>query len=171
MSELMLDAETKEQVFERLAKELETRIGASRADVPAFLRAIRGLPVGLRAMAATYELDVSITLDDLAWHFRNWYDHDLAQETLRGLRELEAAEAADLFEQAYRVISGKWEEFGRYVQAEPAEYNAWAKSSGLQAAIDPLNDRIWALADAQDPKGLFGYWVAYARKYPERING
>ena len=167
----MLDAETNEQVLERLAHELETRIVASRTDVPAFLVEIRQLPPGLRAMAATYELDVSITLDDLAWHFRNWYDHELAQETLRGLRELEAAEPADLFQEAYRLVSARWAEFGRYAKAEPAEYNAWAKSSGLQGAIDPLNDRMCALANQQEPEGLVGYWVAYARKYPERISG
>jgi hypothetical protein len=166
----MAEAETNEQVFERLARELEARIHTSRADTPGFLQEIRTLPVGLRAMAATYELDVSITLDDLAWHFRNWYDHELAQETVAGLRELEAHEAADLFEQAYRLIAAKWEEFGRYAEAEPAEYNAWVSSSGLEAAIKPLNQRMWELSEQQDPQGLFGYWVSYARRYPDRIS-
>lgn len=70
-------------------------------------------------MAATYELDVSITLDDLAWHFLNWYDHDLAQETSRGLHELEAAEPAVLFDEAYRLVAERWEEWSGSASQPP----------------------------------------------------
>jgi hypothetical protein len=34
-------------------------------------------------MAATYELDVSLTLDDLGWHFGNWPDPALSEKTQR----------------------------------------------------------------------------------------
>ena len=33
---------------------------------------IQRLPVGLRAMAATHHLDISLTLDDIGWHFLNF---------------------------------------------------------------------------------------------------
>ena len=35
----------------------------------AFAREIRDLPSELRAMAATQHLEVSLTLDDIGWHF------------------------------------------------------------------------------------------------------
>jgi hypothetical protein len=49
-----------------------------------FLVELRRLPPGLRAMAATYELDVSLTMDDLGWHFGNWHSTELAQGTAHG---------------------------------------------------------------------------------------
>lgn len=77
-----------EQVMELLGKELESRL-PSRND-PEFLIELRKLPPGLRAMAATYELDVSLCMDDLGWHFGNWHDQELAEETAGGLEELGA---------------------------------------------------------------------------------
>jgi hypothetical protein len=68
-----------------------------------FLQKTRTIPVGLRAMAATFELDVSMTLDDLGWHFGNWAHRGYCDETLRGLRELEAPEYAEMFSKAYEL--------------------------------------------------------------------
>jgi hypothetical protein len=48
---------------------------------------MRALPPGLRAMTAIYQLDVSMALDDLGWHFGNWPDRALREETLQGLKE------------------------------------------------------------------------------------
>jgi hypothetical protein len=73
-----------------------------------FLQKIRTMPVGLRAMAATFELDVSMALDDLGWHFGNWAHRGYCDETLRGLRELEAAEYADMFAKVYELARSNW---------------------------------------------------------------
>ena len=66
----IIDSSSDEELLKLLQKELESRISAARTE-PEFLAQIRELPIGLRAMAATYELDVSLTLDDLGWHFGN----------------------------------------------------------------------------------------------------
>ena len=50
--------------------------------------AIRRLPKGLRTMAATHYLDISLTLDDIGWHFLNFGEPNLVRETEVGLREL-----------------------------------------------------------------------------------
>lgn len=71
-----------EAVFESLRKELERRMPMNRGS-PEFLVELRRLPHGLRAMAATYELDVSLTMDDLGWHFGNWHSTELAEEAGR----------------------------------------------------------------------------------------
>ena len=79
------DTRTDDEVFAALAASLETRLAdAPKGEYEPFLPAIRALPPGLRAMAATHELDVSMTLDDLGWHFANWHNLELAEETSRG---------------------------------------------------------------------------------------
>src|ERR1700735_2147681 len=75
-----------------------------------FLKKIRTIPIGLRAMAATFELDVSMALDDLGWHFGNWCYRPYCDQTLWGLRELEAVEYADMFAKAYELAQSCWDE-------------------------------------------------------------
>src|SRR2546427_503368 len=67
----------------------------------AFAREIRELPAGLRAMAATHHLDVSLTLDDIGWHFLNFGHPSHVEETEQGLRELGMSEVAAMFHEAY----------------------------------------------------------------------
>src|SRR5262245_54549512 len=69
------------------------------ADKERLLSAMQLAPRGLRAMASIYQLDVSMALDDLAWHFVNHRDIRMYRETLGGLRELRAEEAAALFDE------------------------------------------------------------------------
>ena len=89
-----IDSSSDGELFTLLGKELESRISAERSS-PEFITQIRNLPDGLRAMAATYELDVSLALDDLGWHFGNWHSFELSEETTRGLEVLGAKELAD----------------------------------------------------------------------------
>src|SRR6267142_4362003 len=91
-----IDSSSDDELFSLLGKELEKRVSAERGS-PEFVAEIRNLPVGLRAMAATYELDFSLALDDLGWHFGNWHNVDLAEETSQGLEELGASELASVF--------------------------------------------------------------------------
>jgi hypothetical protein len=149
-----------DQVFELLGEQLEKRL-PNRTD-PEFVDELRALPVGLRAMAATYELDVSLTMDDLGWHFGNWHDLDLAEETARGLEELRATELAGLFRQALAHAKDYWSELGSETWSD------WYHGSRLEEAVMPLNERAWALLEDRW-NGIFSYWVEYARQHPDRV--
>lgn len=149
-----------DDVFKLLGQTLEHSL-PDRND-PSFLTEARKLPRGLRAMAVTYELDVSLTLDDLGWHFGNWHDQELAEETAAGLEELGATELAALFRQAFAHAQQYWTELGREDWAE------WYHGSELKQSIELLNDRAWALLE-EKPNGIFSCWIDYARRYPERV--
>jgi hypothetical protein len=151
---------TDDDLFKLLCAELAERL--PDRDSPEFISDLRKLPRGLRAMAATYELDVSLALDDLGWHFGNWHDEELALETLDGLRELGATEFAELFASALVHAKGFWVELGS------AGWMDWYHGSELEAAVMPLNDRAWNLWKER-PMGLFSYWVEYARRAPENV--
>jgi hypothetical protein len=141
----------------------------SRRDVPVFLSKLQTAPRGLRAMAATFELDVSMALDDLAWHFVNYHSLDWYEETRLGLRELEAVEAAELFEKAFAVIEPHGIGLGSVAQGEDfSAIHAWLDATGIQKLIDPLDKHMWKLLGQWPKEGLMHYWVTYARKYPER---
>jgi hypothetical protein len=149
------------ELFSLLGKELGERIKVGR-DSDQFLSEIRKLPLGLRAMAATYELDVSLALDDLGWHFFNWHDGELAMETANGLEELGASELARIFTQAFRLAQLYWAEL------DSEDWIDWYLGSPMEVLMEPLNDRAWSLLK-DEPMGILQYWVNYARKHPDRI--
>jgi len=156
-----IDSSSDDELFMLLGKELERRISAKRVS-PEFITQIRDLPVGLRAMAATYELDVSLALDDLGWHFGNWHSADLAQETAQGLEVLGASELAGLFGQAFQIAKKYWTELGA------KNWMKWYHGSAFEKAVDPLSQRAWAILKDKK-KGIFKYWVDYARRHPEQV--
>ena len=47
-------------------------------------------------------------------------------------------------------------------------FSKWAKETGIQKQIDPMNDVIWDICKNAGALGLLSYWAKYARKYPER---
>jgi hypothetical protein len=149
-----------QQVFELLGEQLQKRL-PSRTD-PQYVDELRKLPPGLRAMAATYELDVSLALDDFGWHFGNWHDTELAEETAAGLVELGAPEIAELFRGAYQLAQQFWQELGS------ESWGDWYHGSRLEEAVMPLNRRAWAILQGRW-NGIFSYWVEYARRHPERV--
>ena len=128
-----------------------------------FLKKIRTIPIGLRAMAATFELDVSMALDDLGWHFGNWTHRGYCDETLRGLRELEAGEYAEMFAKAYALAQACWTE----LSAPHDDFVKWYNKSDLHKATEPLSLRWWELQE--NDEGIFGCWTRYARKYPHKV--
>lgn len=161
------DAELLKMISAALARAMREYVGR---DVAATVRGIRKLPKGLRAMAATYELDVSMTLDDLGWHFLNWHDRDLCEETHQGLVELEAHDFARWFQEARDIVAPFWDEAGRVKLSEEAsEWNDWLEATGLEAKLAPLNDKFWEWFGAEPRRGILEQWIAYARKYPERL--
>ena len=165
----MPDTPSDDEILAFLDQELTARIPVSRADIPAFLAALKTLPPGLRSMAAVYELDVSMALDDLVWHFRNWYDRELAEETSRGLHILGATVPARLFDAAYGLVSAKWDDFGRAAEGSHEQFNDWCDRVGLTNAADSLNAEFWADNDSHRPHGLFHYWVQYARAHMDEM--
>jgi len=153
-------ASSDDDLFSLLGRELEDRITTERGS-PQFVAEIRELPAGLRAMAATYELDVSLALDDLGWHFGNWHSVELAEETATGLDELGASELAEVFRGAFQLAQDFWIELGS------EDWMDWYHGSPLEQAVDPLN-KAWLIL-AGKKNGIFKYWVDYARSHPENV--
>jgi len=166
----MKATQTDAELLKLLSAELQRRLPENvheNRDVLA--EAIRGLPPGWRAMAATHRLDVSMAMDDLGWHFHNFYHAELCDETARGLRELEAGEAVEIFEQARALFEAHWEKVGNRSLESLAAFPQWYESSGLEAALDPLNNRLWKICSESPDHGIMRFWLDYARKYPERL--
>jgi hypothetical protein len=128
---------------------------------------LASLPRGLHAMAGMHFFDVSMSLDDLAWHFGNQNDERDLCETLNGLRELELNQIADLFERAWKIMEPHFDTL-RGDTVNPENFYDWLESIGAQEQIDPMNDIIWDYCKKAGKLGLLESWAPYARKYPER---
>lgn len=164
------DAEVLQLLFDELAARLPAEL---HADLDRFVSVSRDLPPGLRAMAATYQLDVSLTLDDLGWHFANWPHREYVAETRRALRELELAELAEHFDAACAIVEPSWETLVARVRAGHDSFREWYEDSALRRELTPLSNHMAECLDVDDDgePGLFRHWVAYARRHPERVVG
>jgi hypothetical protein len=157
-------------LFDLLSAEMIARLGADEGDdLDLFLMQTSQMPVGLRAMAAVYQLDVSLTLDDLGWHFANWHHHGYCEDTLWALGELGAHEYAAIFAEAYEKVQPFWDQIGALCARDFQDFVAWYGDSELDRLMLPLTRRMWDLQEIDN--GLFGFWTGYARKYPERVCG
>ena len=158
-----------DELLRQLSSDLERLLPANvQNDYDLLILAMRRLPRGLHAMAAIHRLDLSMALDDLGWHFYNFYHWDFANETQWGLRELEAGEVAEIFESARVLIEPHWNEIGSLRAVGSKAFVDWYSESGLQNVLDALNHRLWAIC-GQSPYGLMQFWLDYARKYPGRL--
>ena len=161
-----------EDLFELLGLELTSHFPDGEGDLDAFVATLKTLPVGLRAMASIYQLDVSLALDDLGWHFANWHHKEYCEETLRGLRELEAHEVADIFDAAYTLVQPHWAKIGELIDEDFDRFVDWYSESKLEQSLDPLTRRLWDICGSSDrghADGLLKLWVPYARKYPHKL--
>ncbi len=161
-----------DDLYELLSAELRRRLPDEEDDdLDEFVSKLRALPPGLRAMAAIYQLDVSICLDDLGWHFANWHHRPYCEETLWALRELEATEEAEIFAQAYALAQPHWDRIGGLLENGFDDFVAWYPDSDLEKATMPLTRRMWELCKTTEGhrNGLLRYWVIYARKYPHKV--
>mgnify|MGYP001600541983 CR=1 FL=1 len=154
-------ASSDDELFKLLGNELEKRTPVNKA-APLFVDEIQKLPIGLRAMAATYEFDVSLVMDDLGWHFGNWHNTALAEETARGLDELGAAELATIFKESFQIALRYWDKLGA------KDWSQWYHGSPLEKEIESLNKQALKILE-EKKNGIFEYWVNYARQHPERI--
>lgn len=163
-----IEAADDEQLFRLISEALEDLFPDSlKNDPKRFLGALEAAPRGLRAMAGIHDLDVSLALDDLAWHFCNHSDERFLGETAAALKELEAFEAAEIFLSAWEVVKPFLFEI-RERQSQIGDFNDYLQRSGIQSRVDPLNEQMWAVCKKCGPNGLLQYWLDYARKYPQR---
>ncbi|MDO8980014.1 MAG: hypothetical protein Q7V17_12365 [Afipia sp.] len=159
---------TDDELFKLLSAELKRLLPYEEGfDLNEFLEETRTIPIGLRAMAAIYQLDVSLTLDDLGWHFANWHHHGYCEETAWALKELEAFEQAELFAKGYAVAQPWWDKIGELLAEDFSAFVAWYPDSALDRATMPLTRRMWDLQEID--YGLLGYWTRHARKYPHKV--
>lgn len=131
-----------------------------------FAASLATLPPGLRAMAATHCLDISLTLDSITWHFGNFGEPHLVAETEAGLLELGLHELALCFREAKELMLP--------LLAERTEGDGGPdellERKGLQGVADELNRRSWALDDLGPGRSvIYEAWIRYARQYPERV--
>lgn len=162
--EQILECAGHDDLLELLFSDLRVRMPPEQPfHMGRFLQKIRTIPIGLRSMAATFELDVSMTLDDLGWHFGNWAHRGYCDETLKGLRELEAGEYADMFAQAYELTLTCWSE----LRAPHHDFAEWYAKSDFHETTERLSSRWWELEEKDE--GIFGCWTRYARKYPHKV--
>ncbi len=153
------------KLLKLLSKELESLFLSKEPDP--FIASLKNAPRGLSAMAAIHELDVSMALDDLAWHFGNWNDERILKATADGLRELEAFEAAELFTRAWETVTPFLSEIKAF-DAEKEDFHAYLDRTGIQEKINPLSERMLEICREGGDLGLMQYWLNYAKKYPER---
>jgi hypothetical protein len=166
--EQILPAQSDKALFDLLSGELKRLLPEEKQeDREWYSKALEKLPRGLRAMAGMHFFDVSMALDDLAWHFGNQNDERDLKETLNGLRELELFEIADLFERAWRIMGPHFDAL-RGPDVTNENFYEWLESIGAEDQIDPMNDVIWDYCKQAGNLGLLSSWPIYARKYPER---
>lgn len=131
---------------------------------PSYARAIAKLPRGLRAMAATHWLDVSLALDSITEHFGNFGESDLVAETEVGLLELGLPELAECFGQARELVLpglAQQEQGEDLVSPYPS-----LDLPELEQLAAELDRRAW---DLGSDSAIYAAWTRYARAYPERV--
>jgi len=140
----------------------------------AYAAEIEDLPSGLRAMAATHHLDVSLTLDDIGWHFLNFGEAGLVRETEAGLRRLGLADMAEWFNEAHHIVEPflKAVVLGT-VKSPGDQYSVWLEASGNKQRMDALSQRAWdkstGCSDDTNGSAIYESWIKYARSRPEDV--
>ncbi len=141
-------------------------LGDPYSEEGTFAANLQTLPLGLRAMAATHWLDLSLTLDSLTWHFGNFGEPRLVAETEAGLHELGLHELAQCFHEAKEVLLPLLAE---RTDADGVTYEILVRK-GLQQVADVLDRRAWALDDLKPKTSvIYEAWIRYARQHPERV--
>lgn len=142
--------------------------GDPYSDDGTFAATIGRLPPGLRAMAATHWLDISLTLDSITWHFGNFGEPGLVALTEAGLRELGLPELADCFIEAKELMQPLLARRSK-ADGDPSEI---LERAGLQARADEIDGRASALGNGvQGESVIYDAWIRYTRDHPDRVFG
>lgn len=133
-----------------------------------YAAAISSLPIGLRSMAATHHLDLSLTLDDIGWHFLNFGELSFVRETESGLRELGLQDVADWFRESHEIVAPLRAEIN-----EIGDYYECLRNHGQLSRIEELTQLARGKDTGSGPEALrsciYSAWVKYARQSPERV--
>jgi len=113
-------------------------------------------------MAATHHLDISLTLDDIGWHFLNFGHPSHVEETELGLRELGLPEVAAMFHEAYEIMRPTIDEILR----QGRDYRVVLEETDAMRRIHELTDLARQTIGQQ---GVYRYWADYAKKHPDRV--
>jgi hypothetical protein len=157
------DEDLLKQIFSLLSKSISS-VADPYSEDGSFVAAIGKLPVGLRAMAATHHLDISLTLDDIGWHFLNFGEPGFVRETEAGLRELGLVEIAGYFVEAHGIMKPLMTEI-----KSPDDYYKCLESRGLMEKIEELTDKAAARGTDGSGSPIYTAWTKYARAHPERV--
>jgi hypothetical protein len=157
------DEEMLKEILSMLSKSVSS-LADPYSDDGSYAAAITGLPTGLRAMAATHHLDISLTMDDIGWHFLNFGEAGLVRETEVGLRELGLDDIAEYFVEAHAIVDPLKPEI-----KEAGDYYACLESRGPMARIDELTDKAAQRQPTVSDSPIYGAWIKYARAYPEKV--
>jgi hypothetical protein len=131
-----------------------------------FAANIAQLPPGLRAMAATHCLDISLAIDSITWHFGNFGEPHLVAETEAGLRELGLHDLAQCFVEAKELMQPLLAE---RTEAD-GDGHEILERAGLTDRADELDRQAWELGKlGPGESAIYGAWVRYARQHPERV--
>jgi hypothetical protein len=135
---------------------------------------IKDPPGGLRAMAATHHLDVTLTLDDIGWHFLNFGEAGLVRETEAGLRLLGLTDMAEWFIEAHHIVDPFLKAVALGTVKSPGdEYYDWLEESGNRLRTDALSQLAWDKSAGcnEDVSGsaIYESWIRYARSRPEDV--
>jgi hypothetical protein len=156
---------------EGLQKEIEALLSAYALGDPyssdgGFAQNLSTLPRGLRAMAATHWLDISLTLDSITWHFGNFGEAHLVAETEAGLIELGLHDLASCFHEAKDLILPLLPE----IPEGTTDFDEFLEQKGVQQLADDLNQRAWSLDNLGPGKSIiYDAWIRYTRQHPEHV--
>jgi hypothetical protein len=159
----LTDEDLLKEIFSVLSKSVSA-VADPYSEDGSYAAAIGSLPMGLRAIAATHHLDISLTMDDIGWHFLNFGEPGLVRETEAGLRELGLDEIADYFAEARSVVVPLKAEI-----KEAEDYYACLESRGLMDRINELTDRACAKQPTLSGSPIYAAWTRYARTHPEQV--
>jgi hypothetical protein len=157
------DEELLKEIFSVLGKSVSSAADPY-SDDGSYAAAIGSLPKGLRSMSATHHLDISLTMDDIGWHFLNFGEPGLVRETEAGLRELGLSNIADYFVEAHAIVSPLKPEI-----KEADDYYDCLESRGLMARINELTDKASATQPILSGSPIYAAWIKYARAHPEKV--
>jgi hypothetical protein len=156
-----------------LKQELEQLLASRAPGDPyskdgSFSAGISRLPPGLRAMAATHWLDISLTLDSITWHFGNFGEPGLVAQTEAGLRELGLEELAECFVEAKNLMTPL---LSRRTDTDGDAYEILERA-GLKERADEIDRRAWAVENIGPGESvIYNAWIRYTRQNPDRVFG
>jgi hypothetical protein len=158
-----------EGLREELFAILTARVsGDPYSDDGSFAKNLTALPPGLRAMAATHWLDISLTLDSITWHFGNFGEPGLVAATEEGLTELGLHELRACFTEAKELMQPL---LADRTEADGDAYEILERNN-LGPVGRALDRRAWDLGGAESNDSvIYKAWVRYARAHPERVFG